>query len=67
MPVPTFAGQLGGGEAQPEHRAVGDQSIFQLVYPFVTHRVMAEVQSLQTLGARLRETIDRDNITVSIK
>lgn len=54
---PTFTGQLGGSKAQPEHRAVGDQPVFQLVDSFVTHRIMAEVQSLQTLCAWLRGTI----------
>lgn len=49
----TFAGQFGGSKTQPEHRAVGNQPVFKFVDPFVTHRVMAEVQSLQTLGAWL--------------
>ena len=53
--VPTFAGQFGGSKAQSQHRAVGNQSVFQLVDPFVTHWVMAEVQSLQTLGAWLKQ------------
>ncbi len=72
--VPTFAGQFGGGEAQSEHRAVGDQSVFQLVDPFVTHRVMAEVQSLQTLGAGLKQqrrmksfgSVNRDKKRLSV-
>lgn len=57
---PTFTGQLGGREAQPEHRAVSDQTVLQLVHTFVSYRVMAEVQSLQTLSARLRETRGQD-------
>lgn len=40
---PTFAGQLGGGQTQTEHRAVGDQAVFQLVDALVAHRVMAQI------------------------
>lgn len=39
----TLAGQLGGRQAQPEHRAVGDQPVLELVDPLVPHRVMAQI------------------------
>lgn len=35
--VPTFAGQFGGSKSQSEHRAVGNQSVFQFMDPFITH------------------------------